>query len=122
MSPNGEFSVRRCANSRAALKLREDPDDCGIGALIAAPRPLEPIAGEVNVLDLVHPEQLPAERPPGFAVAADLEGTQQLVPVPREPIDMRLDHPMTPVVPEMDQQPEPDRGDQQVKSRGSGFL
>jgi hypothetical protein len=55
-------------------------------------------------------------------VAADLEGAQQLVPVPRESIDMWLDHAMTPVVPEMDQQPEPDGCYQQVKSRGGVVL
>jgi hypothetical protein len=102
------------------LELREDPADRGIGALVSAPGPLEPFAGEVNVFDFVHAEQLPAERPAWLAVTADLEGAQQLVPIPREAIDMRLDHPMTPVVPEMDQQAEPYRGYQQVEGWSGG--
>jgi hypothetical protein len=55
-------------------------------------------------------------------VAADLEGAQQLMAVAREPIDMRLDHPMTPVVTKMDDKPEPDRGYQEVEGRGGGVL
>jgi hypothetical protein len=33
---------------------------------------------------------------------------------------MRLDHPMTPVVPQMDQQAQPDRGYQQVEGWSGG--
>jgi hypothetical protein len=46
----------------AALELREDPADRGIGALVSPPGPFEPVAGKVNVLDFVYAEQLPAER------------------------------------------------------------
>jgi hypothetical protein len=63
----------------------------------------------MQIFNFIDPKKFPSEGSSGLAMATCLEGPKQLVTVLIEAIDMGLDHPMTPVVTQVDHRPITDR-------------